>query len=181
MSRFSIVEEAIIGTRFQGGEIWECGCFEGDFAALMLPFIERRTLRLFDTFEGMPVAGLNDVHQVGAMKADHERVLAKFRPWPSVDVRKGRMPATFAGLEQAKISVVNLDVDNEECVEQCLPWLYNHVLPGGYIVIDDYNCSSCPGAKLAVDEFMLDKPERLTSYHEPGYYGVVPQAYFQKL
>ncbi len=177
MSRFTIIEEAIVKTRATGGEVWECGCFLGDFAAEMLPFMERRTLRLFDTFGGMPTSGPNDRHAVGAMKAELSEVCERFEPWTHVAIHVGRMPATFAGLEEKSISVVNLDVDNEECARECLPWLYQHLHVGGYLVIDDYNCSACQGLKAAVDEFMRDKPERLIQLDEKG----ASQAHFIKL
>lgn len=32
--------------------------------------------------------------------------------------------------------------------------------PGGIIVLDDYGIASCPGARRAVDDFFMDKPER---------------------
>ncbi len=177
MSRFTIIETAISRTSAMGGEIWECGCFEGDFAAAMLPFIERRKLRLFDTFEGMPVSGPNDQHAVGAMKADLSKVCDRFEPWTQVAIHVGRMPETFAGLEGKTISLANLDVDNEQCARECLPWLYQHIHPGGYLVIDDYNCGACRGLKDAVDEFMRDKPERLVQLAEQG----ASQAHFIKL
>lgn len=177
MSRFDIIAEGITKTRLVGGEIWECGCFIGDFAAAMLPFIEKRTLRLFDTFEGMPVAGPNDQHQVGSMRAELGRVAQRFQPWEQVIIHVGRMPVTFGGMEDRVISVVNLDVDNEQCARECLPWLYTHVHAGGYLVIDDYNCPACRGLKAAVDEFMRDKPEQLVQLGEGG----AAQAHFIKL
>lgn len=177
MSRFDIIREGIIQTRPAGGEIWECGCFNGDFAVEMLPFLEGRILRLFDTFEGMPTAGPNDKHQVGAMKADLKRVATTFAPWQRVAIHMGRMPETFAGLEEKPISVVNLDVDNEQCARECLPWLYDHLMPGGYLAIDDYGCSACLGLKDAVDQFLLDKPEKLVRLGENG----ASQAHFVKL
>ncbi len=96
MSRFDIIRDGMANTT---GEVWECGCHKGDFAAEMLPFLGTRTLRLFDTFEGMPVAGPNDVHQVGSMKADLQTVCDRFAPWNRVAIHMGRMPETFAGLE----------------------------------------------------------------------------------
>lgn len=174
MSRFTIIEETMARTT---GEVWECGCFNGDFAATMLPFLGRRILRLFDTFEGMPASGPNDRHAVGAMRADLSLVCARFELWTQVAIHVGRMPGTFTGLEEKRISVVNLDVDNEQCIRECLPWLYERLEPGGCLAIDDYNCSACPGARQAVDEFMRDKPERLIPLDEQG----ASQAHFIKL
>lgn len=177
MSRFDIIAEGIAKTRVVGGEIWECGCHKGDFAVEMLPHLGQRNLRLFDTFEGMPYAGPNDGHPVGSMRADQAGVQALFARWPQVTIHPGIMPATFAGLEEKRISLVNLDVDNEQCVRECLPWLYEHVHPGGYLVIDDYNDGACHGCKLAVNDFLRDKPEQLSHSYEP----YCAQAYFIKL
>lgn len=35
------------------------------------------------------------------------------------------------------------------------------MVSGGIIILDDYNAPSCPGAKLAVDEFVSNKVEKV--------------------
>lgn len=185
MPREDAIMRGIAATEPQGGEIWECGVFRGDLIEWMLlpPWsdsplkldVSHRQLRLFDTFTGQPFSGPHDVHLVGSMnETDQATVIARFAPFPNVTIHPGIMPATFAGLEDRLISVVNIDVDNHDSVRDCLTFLYPRVHAGGYIILDDYGCPNCPGAKVATDAFMADKPEHLVV--GPG-----PQAHFIKL
>jgi O-methyltransferase len=42
-------------------------------------------------------------------------------------------------------------------VKECSEFFYERLVDGGVIVYDDYCSPSCPGAKLAVDEFAVGK------------------------
>ncbi|MEO8399929.1 MAG: TylF/MycF/NovP-related O-methyltransferase [Ignavibacteriaceae bacterium] len=53
--------------------------------------------------------------------------------------------------EIEKIAILRLDGDWYESTKVCLEHLYDKVVPGGFIIIDDYGLYS--GCKKAVDEF----------------------------
>jgi hypothetical protein len=56
---------------------------------------------------------------------------------------------------QLKISLLNIDVDLYKPTFDCLKYLYDKVVKGGVIILDDYN--GFPGATKAIDEFISDK------------------------
>lgn len=172
--RLEVIEKALIDTKSFGGEIWECGAYKGGTALFMAAYTSDPILA-FDTFEGLPVSGVHDVHPVGAMKADYQAATACLADIPNIRVISGVMPATFTGLEDSHIRLAHIDVDQYESIKAVVEFVYPRVVAGGYIVIDDYNCNSCPGARKAIDEFMVGKPEMLIT---PG--GQNPQAYFVK-
>jgi len=175
MSREVAISLGIESTQSFNGEIWECGTFRGDMAAHMSGCAQDRTIRLFDTFNGQPYSGPHDIHKVGSMNGtSYQLVEERFESRPNIKIHSGIMPFTFSGLEDSVISVVNIDVDNHDSVRDCLTFVYPRVHPGGYIVLDDYGCPDCPGAKKATDEFLADKPERLVGHMNP-------QAYFVKI
>ncbi len=178
MSRLAILSSFMDATTGQGGEYWECGTFRGDAALYVKErMIGPRTMRLFDTFCGQPTSGPHDIHKVGSMaETSYDLVSGLFSGHANVYIHQGIMPATFAGLEDSVISVANIDVDNHDAVRDCLAFIYPRVPPGGYIVLDDYNCPACPGAKKATNDFLSDKPEQLVTN---GPFN--PQAYFIKL
>lgn len=166
-------------TTGQTGEYWECGTFRGECAFYVKQNMntrhDSRTMRLFDTFSGQPASGPYDIHQVGSMnETSREVVETQFAGQSGIHIHQGVMPATFAGLENCVISVANIDVDNHDAVRDCLSFIYPRVPSGGYIVLDDYWCPDCPGAKKATDEFFAGKPEVLTCVASP-------QVYFVKL
>ena len=57
-----------------------------------------------------------------------------------------------------KISILRLDGDWYASTKVCLEYLYNKVVAGGFIIIDDYGAYE--GCKKAVDEFIEELPQR---------------------
>lgn len=178
MSRAHALTNLLNATSGHNGEYWECGAFRGDLVSDILGLNSgtSRIFRLFDTFSGQPYSGPHDFHLAGSMnETSCNEVCERFAGMSNVVIHSGIMPETFAGLENKTISVANIDVDNYDSVKACLEWVYPRVHSGGYIVVDDYTCGGCLGAKIATDEFLTDKPELLTG--DDGHAG----AYFVKL
>lgn len=183
-TRFKTIEAGINNAKYlnQNGEIWECGAYKGGTALYMQSHLIQNGmsnfLRVFDTFCGIPNSSEYDVHKIGDVCGSTlEEVIDIFDNTNNVFFHKGKMPDTFKYLENSKISVAHIDVDNYDSVKACIEFIYPRVLSGGYIIIDDYNCNSCPGAKKAIDDFLIDKKEKLILAQEHGN----PQVHFIKL
>jgi O-methyltransferase len=52
-----------------------------------------------------------------------------------------------------------VNVDLYRSVRDCIEFLYPRMVPGGFLVFDDYGFPSCPGARRAVDEAFAKRPE----------------------
>lgn len=76
-----------------------------------------------------------------------------------LDYRVGWMPDTFAGLEDRTFCFAHIDVDLYSSIMTSCKFMYPRMSRGGSMVFHDYGFPSCPGARQAVDEFFLDKPE----------------------
>jgi O-methyltransferase len=74
-------------------------------------------------------------------------------------IHQGIFPTTASAVEDALFSLVHIDVDIYRSVLDCCQFFYPRVVSSGLLVFDDYGSESCPGAKMAVDEFFRDKPE----------------------
>ena len=160
------------------GAFVECGVFKGGCAAVM-GYVARRggTERytwLFDSFEGLPeptpedgqrasdfsrsrstgrlktvercVGPLDDVKEIlfGKLRLDERRIV----------IRQGWFQDTLprARGEIGPISILRLDGDWYESTKTCLENLYDNVVPGGYVILDDYYYWE--GCKKAFDEFV---------------------------
>ncbi len=88
------------------------------------------------------VTRLQVVSLLGAGQLDSARV----------HMVKGWFTDTIPISEVGAIALLHLDCDLYESVKFCLEHLYDNVIEGGYIVIDDYGYWS--GCKAAVDEFI---------------------------
>ncbi len=60
-----------------------------------------------------------------------------------------------------KYCFAHVDCDAYTSHLDCLNYVYQRMVKGGCIVFDDYDKKPWPGATKAVDEFLLDKPEKI--------------------
>ncbi len=138
------------------GEIWECGVYRGATAALLSGSCgPKQTLRLFDTFAGMPEARPEmDSYKVGSLAdTSIERVKAIVGGHENVQYHAGFIPDTFKGLENSSIAFAHIDVDQYETTKACCEFIFPRLATGGIIVIDDYGRPGTPGAKIGADEY----------------------------
>lgn len=121
------------------------------------------TVRLFDTFEGMPETNQRyDYHQLGDFSdTSLEAVQRALGEGEHVSYHPGLIPETFGGLENDRLSFVHVDVDIYQSVLDGCEFVYQRLVPGGIIIFDDYGFPSCPGARKAVDMFFADKEEEV--------------------
>lgn len=84
----------------------------------------------------------------------------------NVDLVKGNilhtLPDYIDKRPQMRISLLHIDTDVYEPAKLGLELLYDRVVPGGIIVIDDYG--TVEGATKAVDEFIKGKGIKLQKY-----------------
>lgn len=163
------------------GVIVECGVANGSQVAIMARAVKdqmgTRTFHLFDSFEGIPMAGPKDADQpgIGAPKHDvnaplAERLVSSGVSAATVDQVKANLAAwncrgkfiyhkgwfqnTLPHLVNfPPIALLRLDGDLYESTAVCLRYLYPLVVPGGLVVIDDY---ALPGCATAVNEYLFD-------------------------
>jgi predicted O-methyltransferase YrrM len=155
------------------GDIVECGVHIGSSAYAMCWTFERmgqrRTYHGFDSFEGLSPPGVNDgTHWEAGSLTSPESVARTNLAEYDVNLYRGWIPDRFDEVVGRPIAVTHIDVDLEEPTRQSLDFFYPRIAPGGLIVIDDYGAATCPGATLAVDRYMADKPEPVISLASAG-------------
>ena len=147
-----------------GGELWECGVFKGGTALLTRvlrdEFAQSKTVRLFDSFIGMPQTDdLKDVHKAGDFADTSLETVKLLVGMDGVEYHAGFIPHTFGGLSVNQIAFAHVDLDLHDAILESCKFIYPRLCKGGVMVFDDYGFPSCPGARIAVDEFFFDKPE----------------------
>lgn len=164
------------------GDFVECGVAFGAQIGAMAYACQmmgvKRTFHLYDSFEGIPLAGPKDSVQPGIGKISHdvtkplrerlvssgvtvhdlESVKKNVASWGLTDqtfvFHKGWFQDTLPNNTIDKIAFLRLDGDLYESTEVCFRYLGDKVSKGGYICIDDYHLL---GAKTATDEFIEGK------------------------
>ncbi len=184
LSKLYDLAAALESSGLEGSTV-ECGVLNGGSAALLAAVARRagsaRPMWLFDSFEGLPEPDEMDVNYLG--KPGHkgqalgqvekvEEVLykkLKLRP-EAIHIQKGWFEDTVPRARQAigRIALLHVDCDWYRSVKYCLEHLYDLVVPGGYVVIDDYG--HWLGCRKAVDEFLAPRGVSLTRIDYTGVY-----------
>jgi hypothetical protein len=159
------------------GDVVECGVWRGGSMhavarAFDLAGDHSRELYLYDTFDGMTAPTEKDVRYDGATAAASlaatnkkskvwayaslEDVQAGFKnvPYPGERVHfiKGPVEQTIPGQLPEQISLLRLDTDWYESTAHELKHMYDLLVPGGVLMIDDYGWWQ--GSRQATDEFL---------------------------
>jgi O-methyltransferase len=145
------------------GDVVECGVYNGGTAAVLARVAThsrlKRTVWLFDSFQGMPrtteVDGEEAQKYVGEVRGSSNQVRNLLQRTGSdlsrVRIVEGLFQETFSTIQIPKIALLNIDADWYESVKLCLEKFYDCVVPQGLISLDDYG--HWPGCRRAVDEF----------------------------
>jgi O-methyltransferase len=178
---FATLANAVDQTTELSGAIVECGVFRG---STLLGMAHRLTLRGVcdaallgcDSFQGFPAPSQEDALRDGTF---HERTregvfhetsyetlssrIAVLGYAQNIRLVKGFFADTLPQLSELRFRIVHLDCDLYQSYVTCLHFFYSRLVPGGYMVFDEYEFSESvyPGARKAIDEFLRDKPEKL--------------------
>jgi len=132
------------------GDIVECGACNGGSGAILARVAsqsahQRRTW-LLDSFAGLPAASSEDGDMAAeytglcqAHPANVKRVLRESGvPEEAVGIVPGWFQDTLPTLPVQQIALLHIDADWYDSVRICLELLYDKVVPGGFVVLDDY-------------------------------------------
>jgi O-methyltransferase len=144
------------------GALAEVGVYKGTTSRFILRCAPLRTLYLFDTFEGFPIEDREPQNFGDGRFRDtsEEHVRLALGNALNVQIRKGRFPATTAGLEAERFALVLLDLDVFNPTLAGLEFFYPRISRGGYVFVHDYNSPESNSAcSRAVNRFLEGRPE----------------------
>lgn len=146
------------------GDFVELGCYEGDTSLLLAELLKGSDTKLwiYDSFEGLPpkspedFSAAGEAFQEGVLSVSKREVKARFlRANLPVPVIK---KAWFSDLTDAdlpsRISFAFLDGDLYQSINDSLKLVGDKMVPGGVIIVHDYNNPELPGVTKAVDEWL---------------------------
>lgn len=179
------------------GAFVECGVARGGCSAIMAllsaHYKSNRITWLFDSFQGLPKPTVEDEFNTAAFTRPNNRHSSDVQEGCCLGTYEEVSALMFSALKLAKdrvrlirgwfqdtlhqdrnnigkIALLRIDGDWYESTKCCLQDLYDSVVPGGYVYIDDYE--SCIGCKKATNEFIKKRGirARLISDHRGGVY-----------
>jgi O-methyltransferase len=121
---------------------------------------------LFDTFAGIPADKLTKreseqdfAHRLCDTSSEYvDDLLARWRP--RYQLCPGDVFDTLATVDVGTLSFAHIDMNATAPSRLALEFAYEHVMPGGVIVFDDYGWESCEDQRVMIDEFFDERPEK---------------------
>ncbi len=157
-----VLEKQIPGDLIETG-VWRGGATIFMRAILRAHEVTDRVVWVADSFEGLPPPDTEaypedagDPHyQYQDLAVSLEQVIANFAKYDLLDDQvkflKGWFRNTLPTAPIEKLAVLRLDGDMYESTMEALVALYPKLVPGGYLIVDDYG--AIPGCRQAVQDY----------------------------
>lgn len=169
IDNLALIASAAANPRLYDGAFVECGTWRGGMSAAMIEVGGwERHYCFFDSFAGLPPAqeidgdaarkwqsnptGETYFDNCTARRADFESVLARAGAASNVRIFEGLFNETVETAHTGPIALLRLDGDWYDSIAVCLNAFWEHVLPDGLIIIDDYGIWD--GCTRAVHDFL---------------------------
>lgn len=142
------------------GDFIECACYKGITARIICDTIDfgaypDRHYYLYDLFEHD--ASMPHHHMLEHASTLFDEVKGRFAHLPNVTVTQGRVPESFSQALPEKIAFLHLDLNNAEAEISALEILFDRLVPGGVMVLDDYGWLGYRAQKLAEDDWLGER------------------------
>ena len=133
--------ECGVDTAILSGTIWK-----------MLDFAKQeRQFFLFDTFAGVPeVEGmsssekwLRNYHNKHKYSDTYEFIIDKTKEFSNVKIVRGLLPETLQAISGRKIAYLSVDLNNAPSEKAVIERLWDQLVPGAIVVLDDYAFGGC--------------------------------------
>jgi O-methyltransferase len=168
--------------RHLDGCVVECGTWRGGMIGGIAKLLRNREYYLYDSFEGLPeakeidgtaaIAWQNDKDSPGYFNnckaemdfAEKAMVVSGAQKY---FINKGWFSETLPHFDKnRKIAILRLDGDWYDSTMDCLTNLYDNVIPGGIIIMDDYY--AWDGCARAVHDFLSKRnlPDRIMQWND---------------
>ena len=141
------------------GDFVECGTYKGGTANVLCDTLDLhkhdKRFWLYDVFDWSPQD--KHVHFEGLDAGLHDIVKQRFAAMPYVHIVQGYVPGSFSQGVPEKIAFLHVDMNNAEAEIGALEVLWDRVVPGAIVILDDYGWSGGLPQKRAEDRFLTER------------------------
>ncbi|GAA4417574.1 class I SAM-dependent methyltransferase [Acidovorax lacteus] len=147
------------GLRLEGDFV-ECACYKGTTVRVVCDAVDfgahsDRHYYLYDLFDHDPSQPHHAMPEHS--KELYGQVKARFSGFPNVTVTQGRVPDVLEQVAPQKIAFMHLDMNNAEAEIGALEVLFDRMVPGAILVLDDYGWLGYRAQKLAEDPWFAKR------------------------
>lgn len=156
------------------GDFIECGVNRGFLSSAIMEYLGWNSLNkkfyLLDTFSGVDERYLSDREiksgrlersRKHALQGDYvlgvESVQANFSEWQGVCIIQGSVPETLDNVKAERVAYLHLDMNCAEPEVAAFNHLWDRLVPGALVLLDDYGFRGYEAQKDAMDAAALKK------------------------
>jgi len=141
------------------GDFVECGCYKGTSARIIHDYVDfgnsDKHYYLYDLFVHTPEMPHHAHEEHG--EDLYDRVRDRFAGLERVHVTQGSLPDVLQEVAPENISLLHIDLNNAAAEIGVLRHLFDRVVPGGSIVLDDYGWQFYREQKEVEDSFFAER------------------------
>lgn len=146
------------GLRLEGDFV-EGGCYKGTSVRILcdaLDFgkVDKRYF-LYDLFDHDPSMPHHAMPEHSRQL--HQSVVDRFADLPNVVITQGKIPDVLVDVAPKKIAFMHLDMNNAPAEVGALEVLFERMVPGALLVLDDYGWLAYRGQKMAEDPWFAGR------------------------
>ena len=136
------------------GDFVEAGCFRGTTARIVCDYVDfAATAKGYYLYDLFTWGAANEPADPPPDGGPYEQVRRRFADLPSVRVVRGALPETLGEATPERVALLHLDLNDAGAELDTLERLFDRVVPGGLVVLDDYGWYGYRASKLAEDPF----------------------------
>lgn len=162
------------------GDFVECGVNRGFLSSAIMDYLDwdslKKTFYLLDTFSGIDDRFLSENERKedvmernkwrlrrGFYTTNIDSVRENFSTWQNVQIVAGAIPETLDAVKSEKVAYLHLDMNCVPPEVAALEHFWDRLVPGGFVLLDDYAYSGHKLQKNAMDEIASNKGVKIVS------------------
>lgn len=162
--RLAVVAWAARSAMRLDGDLVECACYKGVTARIVCDYVKfsehtERKYFLYDLFEHDTSMPHHHMPEHGATLFD--QVKERFSDLPNVIITQGFVPQSLEKAAPEKIAFMHLDLNNADAEIGALEILFDRMVPGAILVLDDYGWLGYRAQKLVEDPWFEKRGYRV--------------------
>jgi len=152
------------------GDYVECGVNKGFLSSAIMEMLDwdttNRHFYLLDTFSGIDSRFVSDAEIAeGILESNEERLNAgnyvssadmaieNFSQWKNKKIIVGSIPDTLPEIDSRQIAFLHIDLNCMPPEVAAIEYLWNFLVPGAFVLLDDYAYTGYRQQKLGMDDF----------------------------
>jgi hypothetical protein len=152
------------------GDFVECGVNRGFMSSAIMDYLDWTTLDkhffLLDTFSGIDLSNVTEQELAEGIARKNANAIAShfytldvdavrrnFSEWRKVTMIPGSIPDTLRHIAAAKIAFIHMDLNCSQPEVAAMRFLWNRLVPGALVVLDDYAYHGYRSQRVHMDQF----------------------------